>query len=86
MNTMATDADNGAVAGTAGSPGLAPAWRARWLEPFLGHLAGERRNSRYTVRNYEQAVGIGGRGRRRRSCWAATRRSGGRTGAWCGIL
>ena len=56
MNTMATGADNDAVAGTAGSPGLAPAWRARWLEPFLWHLAGERRNSRYTVRNYEQAV------------------------------
>ena len=31
-------------------------WRETWLEPFLGHLAGERRYSKYTVRNYTQAI------------------------------
>jgi integrase/recombinase XerC len=41
-----TDAKAGAVpAGVA----------AEWLEPFLEHLAKERRYSRYTVRNYRQA-------------------------------
>ena len=34
---------------------LPPAVAAEWLQPFLNHLAMERRCSRYTVRNYRQA-------------------------------
>ncbi len=37
------------------SRALPPEIQARWLAPFLAHLAGERRCSRYTVRNYRQA-------------------------------
>lgn len=32
------------------------AWRETWLAPFVGHLGGERRYSKYTMRNYTQAV------------------------------
>jgi integrase/recombinase XerC len=34
---------------------LPPEVAAAWLDPFLAHLAKERRCSRYTVRNYRQA-------------------------------
>src|SRR6187455_1596586 len=34
---------------------LPPAVVAEWLQPFLDHLAKERRYSAYTVRNYRQA-------------------------------
>ena len=34
---------------------LPPAVTAEWLQPWLDHLALERRYSRYTVRNYRQA-------------------------------
>ncbi len=36
-------------------PALPPAVAAAWLQPFLDHLAKERRYSAYTVRNYRQA-------------------------------
>jgi integrase/recombinase XerC len=34
---------------------LPPAVAAKWLQPFLDHLAKEKRYSAYTVRNYRQA-------------------------------
>ena len=37
-------------------PALPPAVAAEWLQPFLDHLAKERRYSAYTVRNYRQAL------------------------------
>src|ERR1043166_420435 len=36
-------------------PALPPAVAAEWLQPYLDHLAKERRYSAYTVRNYRQA-------------------------------
>ncbi len=49
---MGSADENGPVPATAAVPaGVA----AEWLEPFLEHLAKERRYSRYTVRNYRQA-------------------------------
>ncbi len=36
-------------------PVLPPSIAAEWLEPFLAHLAQERRYSPYTIRNYRQA-------------------------------
>jgi integrase/recombinase XerC len=36
-------------------PALPPAVAAGWLQPYLDHLAKERRYSAYTVRNYRQA-------------------------------
>lgn len=36
---------------------LPPSVAAEWLQPFLDHLAKERRYSDYTVRNYRQAIG-----------------------------
>jgi integrase/recombinase XerC len=36
-------------------PALPPGVAAEWLQPFLDHLAKERRYSAYTVRNYRQA-------------------------------
>lgn len=36
-------------------PAVPPAVAAAWLQPFLDHLAKERRYSAYTVRNYRQA-------------------------------
>ena len=36
-------------------PALPPAVATAWLQPFLDHLAKERRYSAYTVRNYRQA-------------------------------
>lgn len=41
--------------GDGDGPALPPAVAAEWLEPFLDHLAKERRYSAYTVRNYRQA-------------------------------
>jgi integrase/recombinase XerC len=38
------------------APAPLPAGLAEWLDPFLEHLALERRTSPYTVRNYRQAV------------------------------
>ncbi len=38
------------------APAPLPEGLADWLEPFLEHLALERRTSPYTVRNYRQAV------------------------------
>lgn len=40
----------------AAEPALPPSLAAEWLQPFLDYLAKERRYSRYTVRNYRQAV------------------------------
>lgn len=37
------------------TPALPAAVEAQWLQPFLDHLAKERRYSPYTVRNYRQA-------------------------------
>lgn len=37
-------------------PALPAAFVAEWLQPFLDHLAKERRYSAYTVRNYRHAV------------------------------
>lgn len=37
-------------------PALPPAVAAKWVTPFLDHLAKERRYSAYTVRNYRQAL------------------------------
>jgi len=37
------------------APAVPPAVVAEWLQPFLDHLAKERRYSVYTVRNYRQA-------------------------------
>jgi integrase/recombinase XerC len=41
--------------GSAETPSLPTAVVADWLQPFLDHLAKERRYSAYTVRNYAQA-------------------------------
>lgn len=43
------------VSKPATEPALPPAVAAEWLQPFLDHLAKERRYSAYTVRNYRQA-------------------------------
>ncbi|MDQ8198531.1 tyrosine recombinase XerC [Pelagicoccus enzymogenes] len=34
------------------------AWRSLWVDPFVRHLAGERRLSQYTARNYETALEV----------------------------
>src|SRR6187402_435360 len=39
----------------AAEPAVPSAVAAEWLQPFLDHLAKERRYSAYTVRNYRQA-------------------------------
>src|SRR6187402_3048085 len=39
----------------AAEPAVPSAVAAEWLQPFLDHLAKERRYSVYTVRNYRQA-------------------------------
>ncbi len=52
---MAEARSTSALKASKADEGLPPEARREWLEPFLAHLTGERRCSRYTVRNYRQA-------------------------------